>query len=510
MTEVLVVGAGPTGLTLACGLAAHGVDVRVLDRAEGPAQTSRANILHARGVEVLRRIGALGELPERSLAPVGIRMHVGDKPISTMRFAPDARESVQALFISQAAVEAELRTRLHDLGVRVEWDNAVRAGHQDATGVTVELENGDTIRANWLAGCDGAHSEVRGLSGIPFPGVSVVEQFLLADVHGEWARDRSMSSGWFHRDGMLLAMPMRTQDGQADDLWRLMADVPMSDRRLSSEDIIARFDKLIPQRSGREGPRISDVVWTSVFRIQRRLVDDYRRGRILLAGDAAHIHSPIGGQGMNTGIGDAENLAWKLALVVRGSAPESLLDTYTAERRPLATEVLRNTTRNTRMLLGENALARVARDRMFVPLLNLPALQRKATRVASQLWVSYRNGPLGGGRGRLRLGDRVPDRACRRTDGAHTRLSDELGPEWAVLASKGEVAEELAQLASEHLAGPVVALVHNSVPAATAWLIRPDGHLAWRGQQPTELRGWLAEKLPAGAAKPAREESHGQ
>ncbi|MEU4341854.1 FAD-dependent monooxygenase [Nocardia sp. NPDC023852] len=392
--DVLVVGAGPSGLVSACGLAAHGVAVRVVDRASGPASTSRANILHARGVEVLQRLGAMGDLRERSLAPVGMRMYVRSRPIATMRFAPDDRESVQALFVSQARIEEQLRRRLTELGTDIEWDTMVTAATQDAAGVTVEFADGTRLRAKWLVGCDGAHSVVRGAAGIEFPGVSVMEQFLLADAHVAWDRDRSASAGFYHRDGLLLAIPMRDAD-DGGDLWRLMADVPAVDGQLSTADIVARFEELLPIRAGATGVRIREAIWTSAFRIHRRLASDYRAGRVLLAGDAAHIHSPIGGQGMNTGIGDAENLAWKLSLVVSGRADERLLDTYAAERRPLATEVLRTTSANTKILVGNGAVARFVRDRVFIPLLNSPKVQQKATRTASQLWVDYRQGPPG-------------------------------------------------------------------------------------------------------------------
>ncbi|WP_206793120.1 FAD-dependent monooxygenase [Amycolatopsis sp. MtRt-6] len=489
--DVVVAGAGPTGLALACGLAAQGVGVRVVDRATGPATTSRANILHARGVEVLGRLGAVGDLRDRALAPVGMRMHVRSRPIATMRFAPNEREPVQALFVSQAMVEERLRARLAELGGEVEWGTAVTTAVQDADGVTVGFADGGRARAGWLAGCDGAHSAVRGLAGIEFPGVPVVEQFLLADVHAGWARDRSASAGFFHRDGLLLAIPMRSADG---DLWRLMADVPESGRRLAEPDIVAAFERLLPERAGETGVRIREAVWTSVFRVQRRLAADYRSGRILLAGDAAHIHSPIGGQGMNTGIGDAENLAWKLALVVHGRAEEALLDTYTAERRPLATEVLRRTTANTKILVGENAVTRLVRDRVFVPLLTSPRVQRQATRTASQLGVTYRGGPLGG-RGRApRPGDRVPDRPCRRTDGSPARLHAELGPAWVVLARPGTATGALLSTAREHLGPDVTTLVDDTAPGAPL-VIRPDGHLAWRGTDPEALRRWFAGAL---------------
>ncbi|RRR95666.1 FAD-dependent monooxygenase [Glycomyces terrestris] len=485
--QVLVVGAGPTGLTLACGLAAGGVAVRVVDAADGPAATSRANILHARGVEVLARTGALGDLPERSLAPVGMTMHVRSKPLATMRFAPDPRESTQALFTSQADVEAELRRRLRDLGGDVEWGRRVTGLAQDPGGATAILEDGERIRADWVAGCDGARSAVRELAGIGFPGVPVVEQFLLADVHADWDRDRTTSAGWFHRDGVLLAIPMRDKEG---GLWRLIADVPPSDRRLTGGEIAARFAALVPERSG-EHIGLRDAVWTSVFRIQRRLAADYRAGRVLLAGDAAHVHSPIGGQGMNTGIGDAENLAWKLALVARGRAGVALLDTYTAERRPLAAGVLKRTTGNTRILVGEGPVSRFVRDRLFVPLLGLPAMQRKATRTASQLWVTYRRGPLGGRGG---VGDRVPDRDCQH-GGAAVRLYDALGPDWAVLAGRAEPAADRVAAAARGLLGDNVVVLHTDSGPGEVLLVRPDGHLAWRGADPADAERRLAAVL---------------
>ncbi|MFC4562993.1 FAD-dependent monooxygenase [Nocardiopsis mangrovi] len=510
-TEVLIIGAGPTGLTLACSLAAHNVPVRVIDGASGPAATSRANILHARGVEVLDRMGALNGLHEQALAPLGMAMHVQGRPLATMRFAPVDGESVQALFVSQASVESGLRRRLSELGTEVEWGTRLTDLEQDGDGLTAGFASGTRLRAAWAVGCDGAHSTVRGRTGIEFPGVPVVEQFLLADVRARWDRDRSTSAGWFHRDGILLAIPMRgigekTREG--GDLWRLMADIPApaADERLDERQIIDRFEQIIPARAGDGGVKIRGAEWTSVFRIHRRLAADYRRGRVLLAGDAAHIHSPIGGQGMNTGIGDAENLGWKLALVTAGRAGIGLLDTYTAERRPLATEVLAGTTANTKILVGERAVTRVVRDRLFVPLLNLPAVQRNATRTASQLWVTYRKGPLGAssrGRG-PHAGDRVPDLDCRRADGTRTRLHAELGCAWALLLPPA-VTDPGALLAAarEYLGGHVTVLrPHEPAAEGVVMLVRPDGHLGWQGPPAApHLTRWLTRVLGCGQAQ---------
>lgn len=487
--EVVVAGAGPTGLALACGLAAAGTRVRVLDRAAGPATTSRANILHARGAEVLARLDALADLRERAVAPVGIRMHVKGRHLTTMTFAPDERETVQALFVSQAVVEQRLRARLAALGVEVEWGHGVEHLEQDADGVTVRTAGGGAVRASWLAGCDGAHSRVRELAGIGFPGTPVVERFLLADVHADDIADREHSAGWYHRDGILMAMPMPDASG---NLWRLMANVPDDGRTLTADEIVRALAGMLPVRAGITGARVRDTVWTSVFRIHRRLAADYRAGRVLLAGDAAHIHSPFGGQGMNTGIGDAENLAWKLALVVRGDAGGELLDTYTAERRPAAAEVLRRTTTSTRALVAEGAVARLLRDHVVVRVLNLPAVQRQATRTASQLGLTYRRGPLGG-RGRSpRPGDRVRDRAVLLAGGVPGSLTGALGPDWVLLSGDAGSPERFQDVLRDALPGAVATATDPAHDGDEVLLVRPDGHLLWRGTDPARLARRLA------------------
>ena len=496
--DVLVVGAGPAGLSMACGLRGYGVKVRVIDQARGPSRTSRANILHARGVEVLERLGALGDLPERSLTAITLTQYLDGKPAVTLRYGDQGLGSARpAMYVSQADLEANLRHRLAQLDVEIEWGSTLTDLDQNELGVTAVLKEAEELRCRWLVGCDGAHSAVRKLAGIGFPGTRLTERFLLADVHADWQVDRTGGHGWPHAEGACYAIPMR-ELGQHDDLWRLMAYDPNGVDPKGEEQILQRFRELLPERTGRTDIVIRDAVWASTFRVHRRLADTYRSGRVLLAGDAAHVHSPLGGQGMVTGMGDAENLAWKLALVVRGRATDRLLDTYQAERRPLATEVLRGTTAATQLQVGTGPLPRFLRRRVLIPLANAPLLQRRASMLASQLWVHYRRGPLAGGIGawvgrRPRPGDRIPDLGCTRPDGSVTRLHAELGPRWVLLASDGG---ELFSALRDRLGDDLVCWLRpqHSEPGADALLVRPDAHLAWRGKttEPTSTVRWLS------------------
>ncbi|RZQ63428.1 FAD-dependent monooxygenase [Amycolatopsis suaedae] len=486
MTTVLVAGSGPAGLALACGLRQQGVSVRVVDRAPGPATTSRANFVHARGSEVLDRLGALGTLPEQALHAITVTTYAGDRPVMKVRFGDTGlRTAAPPMMISQASVEAALRDRLAELGVSTEWGTEVVGAEQDADGVTVGLAGGETTRVAWLAGCDGSGSTVRGLADIPFPGVRISERFLLADLEIDWDIDRDGTSGWLHPDGLFAAMPM------PGDRWRLFAyDPGQPGARPSEVEIVDRLARYLRERTGRDA-RFGRCNWASVFSVHRRLAEHYRRGRILLAGDAAHVHSPFGGQGMLTGLGDAENLAWKLASVAGGYADEALLDTYEAERRPLAEDVLRATTAVTRINIASTPFGRFLRDKVLVRLGNLPLVQRTATYSASQLGVSYRKGPLGG---RRPIGDRVPDLPCTRDDGSGTRLHAELRGGWALLLPRGGHGEH-AETAAK-LLGPGLVTLHRVDDEPRALLVRPDGHAAWRDD--TDLGETLAALLRGG------------
>jgi 2-polyprenyl-6-methoxyphenol hydroxylase-like FAD-dependent oxidoreductase len=482
MNQVLVVGAGPAGLGLACGLLQHGIPVRVVDKAAGPATTSRANFVHARGSEVLDRLGALGDLPQRSVRAMKITTYLGDKPLMRIRFGdPGLQTAAPPMVISQAEVEATLRDRLAELGGSIEWRAPLVDLRQENAGVVATVGD-EEVRTPWLVGCDGASSATRRLAGIGFPGVKLSERFLLADVRLDWDLDRSGTTGWINPTGMIGVMPM------PDGMWRVFAyDPGRADEKPTEDEILARLERILPERTGRE-VRILDTGWLSVFTVHRRLADAYRRGRVLIAGDAGHTHAPFGGQGMLTGLGDVENLAWKLALVCDSRADAALLDTYEAERRPLATEVLRNTSAVTKMNVAQGRVGRFIRDRIVAPVFNVPALQRWVTYQTSQLWVNYRRGPLAERSlptKKPRAGDRVPDRQC-----GSTRLYEELRGRWVLLGS-----DTLLETARTHLGDRVTVL---SGADREALLVRPDGHLAWRGDDPDALDRWLRRALASG------------
>lgn len=476
--DVVVVGAGPTGLTLACGLRAAGVSVRVFDKAGGPAATSRALGLQPRGVEVLDRIGALGDLRRRGISVCRSIFHVDGQELAQLLWAQPGAASLGPLVVSQAEVEAALRRRLADLGGGVEWGRQVTGVEGTADDVVVHVGPGEAIRAGWVVGADGAHSVVRKSAGIAFPGSAVVEGVLIADVESDLDCARDAVQCWLSRCGPLVAFPL-----PGARCWRLTTQASASGPAdPGPQEALAQLGTRLAEETG---CTIRTAYWASSFTIQRRLAGTYRRGRILLAGDAAHIHSPVGAQGLNTGIGDAENLAWKLALVVAGHADDDLIDTYGAERRPLARDVLTATTGVTGLVLGERAIDRLVRDRVAVPLLNRPWVQRRIAQKASQLQISYRRGPLAAKRRRiyagLTPGDRVPDGDYRDTSGTSVRLHAVLGPAWALIGPPS-----LAACAKERLGD--VALLPGT---GDALLVRPDGHLAWRGCDPTALRHWL-------------------
>jgi 4,5-epoxidase len=499
--DVLVAGAGPTGLALACGLLANGITVCVVDKAVEPAGTSRALGLQPRGIEVVDRLGAFEGLPERALQVDQIVVHINGKHAADVRIGQrTALVTRPGLVISQADVEAGLRRRVEELGGGVEWGRELVDARQDAHGISATLADGNTVQAGWLVGCDGAHSRVRDLADVGFPGVPLPERFLMADVHADLSLSRRSIYTWLAGDSVFGAFPLPGRD-----LWRLI--VPVSSDAADEHAGLAQIGRLFEERTGYPASVIRDPEWVTSFRLHRRLADTYRDRRILLAGDAAHVFSPFGGQGMNTGIGDAENLAWKLALVINGTAEVDLLDTYEGERRPITGGLLKSTSAIGKLMLGNHLLARLMRDRVVIPLMNRPGLQRRLWENLSQLKASYRTGPLGQQAGYRAFsrdtqpGDRVADVECVRVDGSQTHLHAELGSRWALIGPPGTAGAECAAVAAKRLgAGTVTVVKPRQSDNGDVMLVRPDAHLGWRGRDPAALDVWVAGMLGRGRA----------
>ncbi|PRY02682.1 FAD-dependent monooxygenase [Allonocardiopsis opalescens] len=536
MATVLVVGAGPTGLALACELLGRGVDTVVADRAPGPAAGSRALGLTARGMEILHWLGAAGELPRRAVAAMGAGVYAGPRRLAHVRARPQEPPSV--FLIGQAEVEAALRDRVAELGGTIRWEHELvdlAAGDGRVTAILKGPQGEARHPADWLVGCDGAHSTTRSLAGIAFEGDALPQTFLIADARIDWDRPADETAVWLHPDGVLAALPM-PGDGQ----WRITASLPEG-ARVDTDRPEELLRRLLAERRGEPAPRLEAGGPVSAFRVQRRLAARYRSGRVLLAGDAAHVHSPSGGQGMNLGLGDAHNLGWKLALVANGRAAPELLDSYAAERRPVAAATVRDTTALTEAALSDRAAHRLLREWVVLPLSRTAPVRRQLMRAVSQLDTGYRRGPLApatapGGRalelltGAPRPGDRGPDAEVRLPDGSTGTLLARMRGGWSLLlfGPPTPVQRELATGLRERL-GPdlrVLKVANSTKTANTAsWvdellvdhcravrrgyrparrdavLLRPDGHIGWRALRGTDPVSWLSALLDRGAVR---------
>ena len=473
---VVIVGAGPTGLTLACELARSGVSFRLIEAAAGPQPGSRGKGVQPRTLEVFEDLGVIERvlahgrmaMPMRSTGADGSVTLGGAVPESLMN-RPDIPYPA-SLITPEWRTEEALRLRLAEFGAEVEFGTALAGFAQSDEGVSATVvKDGvtETVTAQWLVGCDGGHSVVREQAGIAFEGETRdAVRMVVADV-GVDGLDRDAWHLWQHSEGLVSLCPLPSTDA-----FQYQASIaPGQDPGLG----LTNLQAILERRTGRSDIRLHEPTWTSLWRANVRLVDRYREGRVFLAGDAAHIHPPAGGQGMNTGIQDAANLGWKLAAVANGAAPD-LLDTYEAERRPVAAHVL---------ALSDARLAQVIEQ-------NAMPIRRDASTI--QLDVGYRGSTLArddrAETALLRAGDRAPDATNLVTvDGEH-RLFDLLrGGRFTVLRFGAAVEArpfdvrtlhvverptETGDLADTkgYLADAYGATDHTLV------LIRPDGYIA--------------------------------
>ena len=541
-TDVLVVGAGPVGLTLACELGRRGVSCRLIDKYSEFPITSRALGIQARTLEVFDDMGVVEPIISQGATLYGVTFLRGERTVATVKLRLERRKRPDqpyrgVVVLNQAKVEEVLREKLAALGGVVERSRELVAFREAAGGVVASVRDAATgeteeVRAAYLVGCDGAHSFVRKALGLTFEGSAYPEHFVLGDVEaegGDLPLDTAVA--WLDDEGMMASFPFPELG-----LRRLIAVVYPDEGGEVPEASLELFQGLLAERAGDSRVRLHDAVWLSNYKVNRRMVNRYRKGRVFVAGDAAHIHSPSGGQGMNTGIQDAYNLGWKLALVTKGKASPYLLDTYEEERLPVARSVLDQTDTNQKLFISNGPITRRFREHVLVPLMELPAVTDAIVYRGSELGIDYRGSSLarapsapstGNGRVHLldglslrrgpRAGDRAPDAGCRdAASGERTTLFDQFrGPSFTLLLFDGgegtqadyarlaSVARRVEEEFGEGFEARVVVST-NTPPAGldrgmlldpsgqaheiygakaeSLYLIRPDGYVGFRGR----------------------------
>ncbi len=511
--DVLVVGAGPTGCMLAIELVARGLRVRIIDKAEVRPTTSRALVVHARSLELFDRHGMAEALAARGAHAIEAEGYARRE-----RFGRFALGDVGAndtpfgylLFLSQVETERALEKELARLGTAVERPSSLVTANDvgDHVEATIATPGGEQhLRVRYLVGADGAHSVVRKLAGLSFEGAASAQQFALADVRIDGAIADGAAHFFLGNPGLLVVLPI-----DAHGTHRLIASGFHAQGDDESDPTLAEMQSLYDEVSPVPA-RLVSPSWLARFRLHHRGVDRYRSSRLFVAGDAAHIHSPAGGQGMNTGLQDAANLGWKLALVAQGAAGDALLDSYNAERFPVGRMLLRFTDRLFRVAASSNPFVLGARNAL-VPLV-APRVLRSAAgrarlfRFVSQLGIRYRGSPIvseGATDGAfspkaVRPGDRSPDARVGET----TLFTALRGTEHHVLligAAAGDAARAREALAARfpkidlrvHALDSLELRERFGVTSAAQFLVRPDGYVGFRsaGVDPAALIGHLA------------------
>jgi len=500
--SVLIAGGGPTGLTAALELRRFGIPVRIIDEMEGPAATSRAVGIQARTLEEMELRGLADEFVRIGHHATGGDIYGNGKLLVHVDFTRIASRYNFLLLLSQTETDRILREALEAEGTAVEWGVKLAALGQTPSGINATLEHTggsfEEITVPYIIDAEGAHSIIRNTLGLKFKGETLDEIFALGDVHVGGDLPNSDFHIFSSEHGLLGMFPL------GGTHFRFVAGNAHNDQSLSDPPTLEELQAIYDQRSHIPA-RLRQSTWSSLFRINSRMVETLRVGRIFLAGDAAHIHSPAGAQGMNTGMQDALNLGWKLALVLRNMAPEALLDTYDQDRLPVMRSVLSRTEGLTRMIDGDSILRN-----FFVHLAPFVAhaefVQDNVTARISQIALNYRNSPLSSdnfGDGKLVAGDRIPDltiRASAESQEEAKRIFSLLSPTrfTLLLANFTDTAAIQSQL-SEPLS-PWRELIDTysiSAPDGDAQklfqdcfgerpsitLVRPDAYIGFRGTQ---------------------------
>jgi 2-polyprenyl-6-methoxyphenol hydroxylase-like FAD-dependent oxidoreductase len=515
-TDVLIVGAGPTGLMLANQLVRRGVRVLIIDRHAGPLLQTRALGVQARTLEIYAQLGIVEQALALGKRGTGANIWAQGRRMARVPLG-EAGKAVTPypyiLILGQDDNERIMGDKLRELGLSVQWNTELVGLEQQPDSVTATLRHPDgtsrKLVAAWVAGCDGARSAVRELSGIAFPGAPYEHVFFVADVEATGSMAADEVNVYLWQEGFHLLFPMRGKDH-----WRIVGILPPA---LRGRDDIA-FEAVIPSLRTEAGAGLSFKAcsWFSTYRIHHRRAARFRDRRCFLLGDAAHIHSPVGAQGMNTGLQDAYNLAWKLAFVVEGRAAPALLDSYADERIPIARRLLNTTDRAFRLIVSDSRLAGLLRTKVLARIaafaLSRGRVQRIAFRVVSQIGIHYRKSALSQSFGALpasapRAGDRFPWLRLKfRANGAiedSFQTLDDIGFNLLVIGqpSPPEGTQRLGDLLRLHVlpADPVndAELARAQIPQPSFYLLRPDGHVGLCGArlEAEAVKRYVSERL---------------
>ena len=485
-TEVLIVGAGPTGLVLALWLTRLGVGVRIIDKSSEPGTTSRALAVQARTLEFYNQIGLADAVVDGGRKVTAVNLWVHGKRTAQAVFGElgtGISPFPYALIFPQDEHERLLIDRLAEAGVHVERQTEFLSFEMASDHVTVRLKRQDgkdeTCEAAYLAGCDGAHSAIRERLGIGFPGGIYSHLFYVADVEGSGAAMNGDIHVSLERADFLAVFPLKGK-GRVRLVGTVRDEAAQRHDKLEWNDV----SKGVIQSMRINIERIN---WFSTYRVHHRVANHFRKGRAFLLGDAAHIHSPVGGQGMNTGIGDAVNLAWKLADVLRGRADSSLLDTYEPERIAFARRLVATTDQAFTAVTSPTLIARTIRLEL-VPLLlpmlfKFKAARKYLFRTVSQTAVNYRGSTLSKGRaGAVHGGDRLPWVKTIVTGIEQDNFAPLTSLAWQVHVY-GEATSEAQQFCSQrnlplHVFPWRPEMNHAGLQRNAVYVVRPDGYIA--------------------------------
>jgi 2-polyprenyl-6-methoxyphenol hydroxylase-like FAD-dependent oxidoreductase len=489
--DALVVGAGPVGLTLAAELLRHGLRCRIVDKSPAPTDQSRALVVWSRTLELLEKTGLAGRFLEAGFPMHGANIFGGGKRRVHLAIHAEQTHYPRPLAIPQSKTEQILNDHLARAGSPVERSVELVSftDHGDTVEAMLRHAGGreETVRAAWLLGCDGAHSTVRHRLGVPFAGEAEPNDWVLADVRIDGPLPGNEVSVYWHRKGVLFFFPI------TPGRFRVVADQGLVHGADKPPDPTLEQVQAIADERGPGGLRVHDPVWLAGFRINERKVADYRRGRAFLLGDAAHVHSPAGGQGMNTGMQDAYNLAWKLALVQKGRARAALLDSYSPERSAVGEQVLRMAGGMTSLATLRNPVGQFVRNHLAALLGTLGPFRRRFTSALTELSIGYPHSPLNGEdwprgllrrSGGVRPGQRLPDAPLTEPGSSRPRRLLEVltDPPHQLLVLPGTSNASLRRCPADLLA--ISEQVHRTFPGLVrTHLLVPGGALPARGDE---------------------------